>query len=87
MNTFLGKLVLVYLAGILSEETSRSSYEKRYESLTWISRHSGTAYRKFVLQPNLFNALDKTTLNNKTYFKVKDVNELFIKNDDFWRGH
>ena len=38
--------------------------------------YSGTAYRKFVLQPNLFDALDKTTLNNKTYFKVNDVNEL-----------
>ena len=37
---------------------------------------SGTAYRKFVLQPNLFDVLDKTTLNNKTYFKVNDVNEL-----------
>ena len=38
--------------------------------------YSGTAYRKFVLQPNLFDTLDKTTLNNKTYFKVNDVNEL-----------
>ena len=38
--------------------------------------YSGTAYRKFVLQPNLFDILDKTTLNNKTYFKVNDVNEL-----------
>lgn len=38
--------------------------------------YSGTAYRKFVLQPNLFDVLDKTTLNNKTYFKVNDVNEL-----------
>ena len=38
--------------------------------------YSGTAYRKFILQPNLFDTLDKTTLNNKTYFKVKDVNEL-----------
>ena len=28
MNTFLGKKVLVYLAGILSEETSHQSYEK-----------------------------------------------------------
>ena len=28
MNTFLGKLVLVYLAGILSEETSHRSDEK-----------------------------------------------------------
>ena len=45
---------------------------------------SGTAYRKFVLQPNLFDILDKTTLNNKTYFKVKDVNKLIrskIKTD------
>ena len=38
--------------------------------------YSGTAYRKFILQPNLFDTLDKTTLNNKTYFKVNDVNEL-----------
>lgn len=38
--------------------------------------YSGTAYRKFVLQPNLFEILDTTTLNNKTYFKVADVNNL-----------
>ena len=38
--------------------------------------YSGTAYRKFILQPNLFDTLDKTTLNNKTYFKTNDVNEL-----------
>ena len=38
--------------------------------------YSGTAYRKFVLQPNLFEVLDTTTLNNKIYFKVQDVNNL-----------
>lgn len=38
--------------------------------------YSGTAYRKFVLQPNLFDTLDTKTLNNKTYFLVQDVNDL-----------
>ena len=38
--------------------------------------YSGTAYRKFVIQPNLFDTLDTKTLNNKTYFLVADVNEL-----------
>lgn len=38
--------------------------------------YSGTAYRKFVIQPSLFDTLDTKTLNNKTYFLVQDVNDL-----------
>lgn len=38
--------------------------------------YSGIAYRKFVIQPNLFDTLETKTLNNKTYFRVQDFNEL-----------
>ena len=41
--------------------------------------YSGTVYRKFIFRQRMFEVLDKTTLNNRIYFKVKDVNDLIHK--------
>ena len=46
MNTFLGKKVLVYLAGILSKRDFVLIIQEKYRSLAWTSRHEKQNKRK-----------------------------------------